>query len=208
MKYTLNIFAIVFLICSVVGFSHGEIFPGIVMLILGLLLFIPTVLPLFKKSSSDSSAKVIDNLKPILDAYMLKVSDDVLERILESCDDIESICAELETHIPEEALTMRVFASNLFEMKDNLCYEMKLSDDKRDDVGLYFMQALAQMSNEDLPAIAYEFYKVLPQEFTFLENRINYELSALGLIMQFSLENYDISLQEKVNSIRKKRGYI
>ena len=87
--------------------------------------------------------------------------------------------------------------------------EMDLSDHQRASVALSFSRELVpSVTIEAVQSIADNFSAYVPDELYFLKNKINYELSTLGIIMTVAQQTSDYDLQHKVQALRKKRGYI
>ena len=94
---------------------------------------------------------------------------------------------------------------NTFEY---LLPEMGLSEEQQTKVVISFITGMTYMTDEDVSEIAKQFSANIPKELAFLKGKINYELAALGIIMDAGIKNNDLGIKLAVKSLKKERGYI
>lgn len=105
--------------------------------------------------------------------------------------------------------TIPDFFQKTDEMFTQLSEEMNLSEEQCENIAMYFLRdAMPNLTDELLRQIADNFSAQLPRELYFLKNKINYELSTLGMIMTVAQQTNDYDMQQKVQALRRKRGYI
>ena len=104
--------------------------------------------------------------------------------------------------------TIAEFCLSMENMLNLLMEEMKLSEDDMGNIYVEFLSMTTAVTDELISEIASSFANVLPPQMSFLKNKVNYELACLGHIMQHGMSNNRQDICQKVNSIRKKRGYI
>lgn len=158
-----------------------------------------------KEQLAIARSQMISELNKIDKAYMLNLSKADYVAITSSTN----IPAALRNRIKPGTPTVSEYYSNMEKTIESLYYEMPMTDEQVQDVATAFVyELMPEITDEKLREIAFEFGKYVHKDFPFLKDKINYELGALGVIMTVAQRNNDLNLYQKVQAIRKKRGYI
>lgn len=165
------------------------------------------------KQYLEQRAEIAKELQHLNHCYMLGLPDLTKEKYTASitCSTI------VHSHNPFQAFvsniapsrpTIAEFCLSMENMLNLLMEEMKLSEDDMGNIYVEFLSMTTAVTDELISEIASSFANVLPPQMSFLKNKVNYELACLGHIMQHGMSSNRQDICQKVNSIRKKRGYI
>lgn len=158
-----------------------------------------------KEQLAIARSQMISELNKIDKAYMLNLSKADYVAITSS----DNIPAALRNRIKPGPPTVSEYYSNMEKIFESLYQEMPMTDEQaKDVVSAFVFELMPEITDEKLREIAFEFGKYVHKDFPFLKDKINYELGALGVIMTVAQRNNDLNLYQKVQAIRKKRGYI
>ncbi len=147
----------------------------------------------------------INAISKINHDYALDLTEVDLLDIADSEHPFDIIAEKITPRYP----TISDFFQKTDEMLTQLSEEMNLSEKQCENIAMYFLRdTMPNLTDELLRQIADNFSAQLPREFYFLKNKINYELSTLGMIMTVAQQTNDYDMQQKVQALRKKRGYI
>lgn len=136
---------------------------------------------------------------------MLNISDYVLVEIAKSTDPIKALREKVVPGYPSE----QDFFENMDKTFSYLFDEMRLTEEQQEEVAFTFLNDFMPSVTDDmLKQIAHRFGSNAPPKMSFLKDKINYELAALGVIMTVGNHYNDFNLKSKVQNIRKKRGYM
>ena len=140
--------------------------------------------------------------------YMLELSEEDISIILNS-DDSQSFYNRMASKIQPGTPQRAEFCFCMDEMLSSLIDEMSLTQEEIDIIWAVFLSVfMPTVTDESIIEIAKSFEEDLRPEMHFLKGKINYELSCLGILMTIGIEEKDFHLQNEVNRIRRKRGYI
>lgn len=158
-----------------------------------------------EKKYNHALGNLINQMSKINHDYALGLTEVDLLEIAGTDHPFDIIAAKITLGYP----TVPDFLHNTNHMITLLSEEMNLSVEQCAKVTFHFIHELTpSVTNEAIQEIADNFSAQLSPEFYFLKNKINYELSTLGMIMGVAQRNGDYNLQQKVQNLRKKRGYI
>lgn len=172
----------------------------------------PSLQEIQRKNDERRLKELESNIKKgitnIIRGYMLELSDEDISNIL-SADNLESFYSRMASKIQPGTPKRAEFCFCMDEMLSSLIDEMSLTQEEIDIIWTVFLSVfMPTVTDESIAEIAKSFEEDLRPELHFLKGKINYELSCLGILMTIGIEEEDFHLQNEVNRIRRKNGYI
>lgn len=169
----------------------------------------------YSKVKSDNSIQELKDVlkektKMLLRAYMLdsQITDDELDRILEESYDEQMVNNKLSDHIPYCKPTVSEFSHNILSMTSKLLSEMEIPMLKALSIEYYAKETVAYATDETISEVISSFNQHAPRTLYFFRGKVNYELAALGLIMQYAIDQNVDAIADAVTDIRIARGYL
>lgn len=192
--------------------------PAILFLVIGLTLYIisykgsvskndtpslgvSSFLPL---SAEKAFTDAIALFRQLSRSYGLNFTEADLNEIFLSDDPLPAMASKIKPGYPtvdEACLEISKF------IYDIMSY-MKVSELEAFQIQFQFTEDSTRFTDDTIREIADDFSEYVPANMFFLKCKINYELAALGYIMQFAIDNNNKSLQNKVTQYRRERGFI
>ena len=157
--------------------------------------------------------KLAQDLQKINHSYMLGIPDLTKEQfdirfINQSIVYSEDPISALASQVPPGTPSIAEFCLNMEVMLNMLLDELNLSEEKKNEIYEFFLNTLIHdVSEETIKEIAKAFSTFLPPQFYFLNDKINYELECLGLIVQYGDDCKDEIILSKANDMLKSKGY-
>ena len=125
-------------------------------------------------------------------------------RILESDNPLSAFAKEVKPGKPN----IGEFCLSMETMLNRLMKEMQLDEGDMSNIYVEFLSMTTAVTDELIDEIVQPYASSLPPQMHFLKDKVNYELACLGHIMQHGVDQNRQDICNKVDAIRKKRGYI
>lgn len=161
----------------------------------------------------EQRAKIAAELQHLNHSYMLGLPDLTKEQFSAEITPDTIVHAHnpflaFADHIAHGKPTIAEFCLSMETMLAHLMEEMQLDEEDMGNIYAEFLSMTTAVTDELISEIVQSYASALPPQMHFLKDKINYELACLGHIMQHGMSNNRQDICQKVNSIRKKRGYI
>lgn len=220
-RKTMNIFGQIFIYYSALGFIDYDdpavIGVSVIFIIIGIVLYVKSYEGSFPASSPIPSQPPLHSSKAFQEAldpyayirnlsrcYGLNLSESDINDICLSDDPLSAMSSKVSPgYQPVEQFVVEIdkFISDILMHVGASPFEMY-------EAHTYFIDSLQSLTEESMHAIADQFSAVTCSTMPFLKDKINYELAALGVIMQYAINTQNQILQNKVTQYRKERGFI
>ncbi len=133
--------------------------------------------------------------------YCLQISQDEILEMSRHEEPLISLAQKITTGKP----TVMFYMFSMHNMLVDLMAEMQLDETSQSSIVSDFLASISCVTDEVIDKIAKSFAANLSEKLYFLKEKINYELAALGFIMQYGVDSGKTYICDKVNGIRRKR---
>lgn len=192
--------------------------PAILFLVIGFTLYIVSYKGSISKSNSHSAG--VSTFQPLSEKnaftdsiaflrqlsrnYGLNFTESDLNEIFLSDDLLFTLASKIKPGYP----TVDEACMEISKFIYDIMSYMNVSELEAFQIQFQFTEDSTRFTDDTIREIANNFSEHVPANMFFLKCKINYELAALGYIMQFATDNNNKILQNKVTQYRRERGFI